>query len=1121
MKRLTPLFLISTLAALAQTSPFTSIQTIPFDSARSISTADVNKDNIPDLIVTNYNSETVAILLGSAGGSFSPTSGSPFPMGPKPIRAVAGDFNKDARLDIAVLHEAALFPVSGGFQSAPAVSIYFGTTSGFSLAPGSPIRLQGDTSAELILRDVNLDGNLDIVAVTTTPNVILGNGSGGFITPIVGPASAFPGANSAAIADFNADGRADLAYALIGGPDETGILLGDGQGHFPTSFGVLLSTLNRDLFSSPWRVTAFATADINNDGIPDLLAASGGRGQVFAWTGSGSGMQAYPASATPVGTPAGDSPSAIVAADFNGDGKVDFITANPTASNIAVGIGTNSGFAPAAGSPFPMGAHVSTLASGDFNRDGRNDVAIVHETGVTILLNNGSLASTRAQQTIYFPPIGDKPLATGSFVVTATASSNLTVTLTSNSTNVCTASGLVVTLVSRGQCVLTASQSGNDVYQAAPSVQQTFNVTLTTQTINFPALPDVALGAAPFTISATASSGLPVTFSTSSTTCSVSGNTVTILNAGFCAITASQAGNGSYEPAQLVRGFNIGGTPAQSQTILFSSLNPQSLGVAPFPIYAAASSGLPITFTSATPTTCYVTPLGQSPAYVSVLAAGTCSITASQPGNASYLAATPVTQTFDSDTPSGAPQFINFNAPASLQLNASPGTFTVNATSGLLVTVTSYTQNTCIVNGGYIYPVSSGFCVLAATQPGDTVYAPAPGLLRVLNVSSTATQTITFDPLPDRALAAGAFTVSATSSSSLPVTFSTVTTNVCTVSGNTVTPIAAGVCTVTASQSGDSTWGPAIPVDRSFTVSVNQRAQTINTATPLSYALSAGTVQLTATATSGLPVTLTSVTPSTCSLTANLLHLLAVGQCTVVATQTGNALFLPANSVVISVTITPAPLVPVITSIVNAASYVPGRIAPDTYVAIFGQNFGSGPRVTIRDNANNATIVIPSYASDTQINFVWPSKFPVGPATINVGSSVGSTIASVTVSAVGPALFSADSTGSGLAAAQVLTIRPGQDPVTTLVTGGPISIPSGVDVYLILYGTGIRNHVNAVIARTGDFTAQVLYAGAQGTFPGLDQVNLKLPASLAGKGSVDIQLIVDGVITNTVTATFQ
>jgi uncharacterized protein (TIGR03437 family) len=343
---------------------------------------------------------------------------------------------------------------------------------------------------------------------------------------------------------------------------------------------------------------------------------------------------------------------------------------------------------------------------------------------------------------------------------------------------------------------------------------------------------------------------------------------------------------------------------------------------------------------------------------------------------------------------------------------------------------------------------------------------------------------------------------------------------VCSVSGNVVTPIAAGTCTITASQPGDSTWGPAIPVDRSFTVLVAQRTQTINAASPLSYSLSVGTIQINATATSGLPVTLTSTTPSLCVVNGNLLNLIAVGSCTITATQPGNALFLPADPITIRVTITPALLVPVITQILNGAAYT-NRIAPDTYVAIFGQSFGSGPRLNIRDAANNVTIVTPTYASETQINFVWPAKFPVGPATINVATSVGSALATVIVSNVAPALFSASSTGSGPAAAQVLTIRPGQNPITTLVNDGPIALPSGADVYLILYGTGIRNRTGAVIARMGDFTAEVLYAGAQSTYPGLDQVNLKIPASLAGKGTIDIQLIVDGVITNTVTARFQ
>lgn len=861
MKWLASVFLFLPFSAFAQSVPFSSAQTIPFDSIRSLSTADVNKDNLSDLIVTNYSSNAVSVLVGNGAGSFSHASGSPFAMGPRPVRAVAGDFNKDTRIDIAVLHEAVQFPVSGGFETAPGVSVYFGTVSGFTLAPATPIRLQGNGASELLVRDMNGDGNPDIVAVTSTPNVIFGNGSGGFASPIVGTAAAFPGATSAAVADFNGDGKQDLAYALTGAPDETGVLLGDGQGRFPQSFGVLLSVLDRDLFSSAWSVTSFATADINGDGFQDLLAISSGRNAVFTWLGSASGMQISPPGFT--GTLAGSSPTAMVVADFSGDGKLDFAATNPTASTVSVGLGTGTGFARPLGSPYPAGAQVFTLATADFNLDGRPDLAVAHETGVTILLNTGALASSRAPQTITFPVIGDK-----------------------------------------------------------------------------------MLGAPPFTVTATASSGLPVTFSTNSGVCTVSGNTVTLLMTGFCAIAASHPGNSIYEPAQLVRTFHIGGTTGQSQTIAFAAL-------------------------------------------------------------------------------------------------------------------------------------------------------------------------------PDRALVAGPFMVSASASSGLAVTFSSLTPAVCTVSGATVTPVTGGACTIRASQAGNASYGPAGTIDRTFNISATQGAQIITGATPLTYSLSAGSVQITATASSGLPVTLTSTTTDICTVTANQLQLLAVGQCSITATQPGNASFLPAEPLIIRVTITPGLAMPAIHSVLNGASYADGRVAPNSYVSVFGENFGSSPRVTVRDNQNNMAVVTPSYASATQINFVWPASLPAGPATVNVASSVGSAVSTLIVAAVAPALFSADSTGSGLAAAQVLTVRPAQEPVYTLLAAGPVAIPANGDVYLILYGTGIRNRSGAVIARVGDYTAEVVYAGAQSEFPGLDQVNLKLPVSLAGKGTVDIQLLVDGILTNTVTARFQ
>jgi uncharacterized protein (TIGR03437 family) len=72
-------------------------------------------------------------------------------------------------------------------------------------------------------------------------------------------------------------------------------------------------------------------------------------------------------------------------------------------------------------------------------------------------------------------------------------------------------------------------------------------------------------------------------------------------------------------------------------------------------------------------------------------------------------------------------------------------------------------------------------------------------------------------------------------------------------------------------------------------------------------------------------------------------------------------------------------------------------------------------------------------------------------------------------------------------------------------------------LYLLLFGTGFRNHSSAVTATIGGTSANVLYAGAQGTFAGLDQANVRVPSTLAGSGGVNVVLTVDGKTANTVT----
>jgi len=87
----------------------------------------------------------------------------------------------------------------------------------------------------------------------------------------------------------------------------------------------------------------------------------------------------------------------------------------------------------------------------------------------------------------------------------------------------------------------------------------------------------------------------------------------------------------------------------------------------------------------------------------------------------------------------------------------------------------------------------------------------------------------------------------------------------------------------------------------------------------------------------------------------------------------------------------------------------------------------------------------------------------------------------------------------------------------------PIPLNAGTQVFLILYGTGIRGRsgLSGVSVTLGGVAAPVLYAGPQGTYPALDQVNVGVPLSLAGAGAVDLKLTVDGTAANTVKVTFQ
>jgi hypothetical protein len=514
-------------------------------------------------------------------------------------------------------------------------------------------------------------------------------------------------------------------------------------------------------------------------------------------------------------------------------------------------------------------------------------------------------------QTISFGPLANKIFGDAPFTVSATASSGLPVSFSSLTTARCTVSGNTVTIVAAGSCTIAADQAGDATYGPAPQVTQSFFVQKSDQTITFGALPDRTLGDAPFAVSATASSGLPVSFSsTTPARCTVAGSTVTIVATGGCTIAASQAGDADWNGALTVfQAFTISPPAALPQSINFPSLADTALG-SPAPALAAtASSGLPVSYTTLTPPVCFV---GPGPA-IMMLSTGTCTIAANQAGNGTYSAAPQVTQSFQVTSAALLAQTITFPPLANSTLGGASPTLAATASSGLPVSYTTLTPGQCVVAGPSIMMMSAGLCTIAANQAGNATYSAAPQVTQSFTISAAAAspQTISFGPLPGRTLGTAPFAVSATASSGLPVSFSSLTPGQCTVSGSTVTLVAVGPCTIAANQAGNASWLAAPQVTQTFFIAPPALLpQTISFSALPGRTLGDAPFTVSATASSGLPVSFTTQTPARCAITGNLVTLVSVGPCTIAANQAGNGTYSAAPQVAQTFFIAPAPLLP-------------------------------------------------------------------------------------------------------------------------------------------------------------------------------------------------------------------
>jgi hypothetical protein len=356
--------------------PATSFPVGP--NPQAVVTADFNNDGKLDLATSNYDDATgdgtVSVLLGNGNGSFQPAR--TFATGPYPFSLASGDFNADGEIDLATAN-------SGGGENND-VSILLGNGDG-TFADAVGLNVSDAYSWSIASGDLNADGKLDLVVTSEDEfvggylSVLLGSGDGSFVATTYGP---YDGQLlSPVLADVSNDGRVDVTVANWQA-NTIKVFLGDGEGNlqefsdFPTGY---VDSYGPD---------SIAVGDFNTDAVPDLVTTSSD-GIVSMLLGSGDGTFQTARSF------AFDGAGSATAIDVNGDRKLDLVVINRTSAGaVSVLLGDGKGGLSTTPITTSTGGSPSSLVMADFNGDGRPDAAAgkLGFNNVAILLNDGNWA---------------------------------------------------------------------------------------------------------------------------------------------------------------------------------------------------------------------------------------------------------------------------------------------------------------------------------------------------------------------------------------------------------------------------------------------------------------------------------------------------------------------------------------------------------------------------------------------------------------------------------------------------------------------------------------------------------------------------------------------------------
>src|SRR5271165_546656 len=326
----------------------------PFASALAI--GDFNRDGKPDIVTTNSQIGGINILLGNGDGTMQGTASYRLPSGAYSLAVEVGDFNGDGIPDVIV---------NSSYQGGVNVFGFFVFLGNGDGTFQSPIpKVTGFPYNDFLIADFNGDGRLDIAATAGSGvDLFFGNGDGTFQSPIL-MFSSLQNLTNLLVADVNLDGKPDL-IASTG--TSALILVGNGDGTFQMGRTYALNTFGTQ---------SIAVGDFNGDGRPDIIQIYAGAAEVLL--GNGDGTFQAPILTTSLEA---DTGSSITAGDFNGDGRLDIAYREFYNNTIAVALGNGDGTFQTAFVLATDGGSTGSdtqIALADFNGDGVLDLAVAN-----------------------------------------------------------------------------------------------------------------------------------------------------------------------------------------------------------------------------------------------------------------------------------------------------------------------------------------------------------------------------------------------------------------------------------------------------------------------------------------------------------------------------------------------------------------------------------------------------------------------------------------------------------------------------------------------------------------------------------------------------------------------